>query len=1820
MTQNLPGVLFTFLLGGNGLIAMPHASERLLDITGLAPGELAKDATPLLNGMHPEDVAPFVESAQASAAAMEPWRVEFRVRHPDKGEIWIEWLAAPARERDGVRWQGFMHDISERKRLEAELRTQSGTQATLLHALSDVGLQQMVIENGRIIHVGNRALAHEFGFTDAMIDAHPPLEAIIHPDDRARILSYHRRRLAGKPAPATYEVSLVTLAGVRREFEVSVATVPDSDPPRIVSVGREITERKAAQQRTELLERAIDASSDAVFFTDSLGRFHYVNATACRSLGYTREELLGMTPLDIDPGISPEALQGMIQKTLSNQYQVIETHHRTKSGRIFPVEISASMVEFQGEYFSLVSARDITERKRMELALSHSEREFRSLAENTPDNIARWDTEGRYLYINPVHERTLGAALHDIQGQPIPDSHVAVKAAIAKVIATGETVQATKQSVHVDGKLEWHDVRIAPEFDPDGKIIGVLGIGRDMTDFYRMQESLAAGEQAFRNLAESAPDTIIRYDLDQRILYLNDKLTRKLGLSGAEGIIGRKPSDIWPDGRFAVIEEASRRAIAQGEIQSVELRWEPEPGRPEIGQILVAPERDLHGRITGSLAFGRDITAIRESEHRLKHFIDNLPGFAFTFRLTPEGHAYLPYASAGIRDLFGLAPLDVQDDFTPLLMRVPAEDRPSVEKAIAESAASLKPFRREFRVHHPARVERWVDLRAAPERLADGSVLWYGLMLDITDRKRMEDALWENHTLVQAILESSPEIIVFALDRNYRYLTFNRHHRETMQAIWGCDIEIGMSMLDAIGDDLDREKARQGFDRALSGEAFVTEEAYGDAAHARLHWQTFWSPIRDHGGIVTGLTCFVLNITARQQAEENVRALNTRLTATLSAIPDLMFELDRDGVYLDIWASHPELLVVPKEHLIGRKLDEVLPLEAAHLAMEALSEADRDGDTHGKVIPLRLDTETRWFEHSLAKKPGINGADATFIALSRDITERKRTEDALREREREFRTLTENLPVAVIRYDLEQRRCYLNPAAERMLHGSADELLGHVPGGPTVPATPGMLAHYRAEMAKTLASGRMRELEFVLDALPVEEREYYEVRFVPECDELGSPRSVLAIWYEITERKRMQESLAASEQGFRSLAANLPDVIVRYDRDCRRSYVSPLYARYTGRSPESLIGKTPAEDWALPDGPSGGAAFQAHLRQVLISGQPGVYELAWIDANGQRMFMELRSIPEFAPDGQVGSVLTIARDFSAQREMEDGLRMAASVFQAAREGIIITDPKGHILDINPAFTRITGYSREEALGQRPAMLSSGQQYRAFYQSMWSSLRTEGAWAGELINRRKNGEHYFEHLDIVAVHDANGQLKHYIGIFSDVTALREHERHLQHIAHHDTLTGLPNRLLLIDRLTQAIAIARRASRMLAVLFIDLDGFKPINDNHGHASGDRVLVEIARRMAHTVRTGDTVARLGGDEFVVLLSGLSDTRECESTTRRLLDAIAKPVALEGHTLNLSASIGISLFPNDGDDPDILLRYADQAMYSAKAAGRNQFVFHDDDAREKNRIDGQLIHDLREALEHDQISVHYQPIVDMATGRVVKAEALARWTHPERGEVSPSVFIPVAESAGLIHAIGDRVFAHATRVAREWNTRAGRTADDPLRISINRSPRQFFNRDGVCGWVHHLIEKEISGEHLTIEITEGLLLDDRPDVLRQLDQLRAMGMKVALDDFGTGYSALSYLKKFEIDILKIDRSFVRDIVEDPSDRAIVESIILMAKRLGIKLVAEGVETHEQAELLAAAGCDMAQGYFFARPMPEAAFMDFVLATGDGQALRLTP
>lgn len=552
---------------------------------------------------------------------------------------------------------------------------------------------------------------------------------------------------------------------------------------------------------------------------------------------------------------------------------------------------------------------------------------------------------------------------------------------------------------------------------------------------------------------------------------------------------------------------------------------------------------------------------------------------------------------------------------------------------------------------------------------------------------------------------------------------------------------------------------------------------------------------------------------------------------------------------------------------------------------------------------------------------------------------------------------------------------------------------------------------------------------------------------------------------------------------------------------------------------------------------------------------------------------------------------------------EEALRIAAIAFES-QQGMMITDANANILRVNRAFTQITGYSTDDLVSRNPRMLKSGKQGAEFYASMWESIRQNGHWSGEIWDRKKNGEIFPEHLSIMTVKDANGQVTNYVASIVDITERKNAEEKIQQLAYYDQLTGLPNRQLFRDRLEQEIRRVVRNRSSLALLFIDLDRFKEVNDTLGHHKGDLLLVEAARRIRQHVRETDTFARLGGDEFTIILPEYGESTSIERVVQSVLSEMARPFDLgEGGVGHISCSVGIAVYPQDAGSIEDLLKHTDQAMYAAKRGGRNQFSYFTPTMQQKMRERMDLKNDLREALSRGELEVYYQPIVELASGRIEKAEALLRWNHPKLGQVSPALFIPLAEEFGIIHDIGNWVLMQAISAGLDWRERLGRE----VQVSVNRSPVEF-ERKGFR-WPEMLEGIGAPGRILTMEITEGLLLKDSGFFREQLLECRNSGIEVSIDDFGTGYSALSYLKKFDIDYLKIDRAFIRDLANDMSDKALVEAIIVMAHKLGIRTIAEGVETEVQRDLLRFFGCDYVQGYLYSRPLPSRDFEKLLTA-----------
>lgn len=563
-------------------------------------------------------------------------------------------------------------------------------------------------------------------------------------------------------------------------------------------------------------------------------------------------------------------------------------------------------------------------------------------------------------------------------------------------------------------------------------------------------------------------------------------------------------------------------------------------------------------------------------------------------------------------------------------------------------------------------------------------------------------------------------------------------------------------------------------------------------------------------------------------------------------------------------------------------------------------------------------------------------------------------------------------------------------------------------------------------------------------------------------------------------------------------------------------------------------------------------------------------------------------------------IYAAARDISEQKKTEDELRLAALVYQNSSEAMMITDAENCIISVNPAFTQCTGYALNDVLGKNPKILSSGRQSPEFYQKMWHALNTTGRWQGEVYNRRKNSDIFVEWVIINTVFNDDGSVQRRVALFSDISEKKKSEELIWFQANYDPLTKLPNRRLFVDRLQQELIKAQRDQLSIGLLFIDLDRFKEVNDGLGHSMGDELLIKVANRISQCVRKSDTVARLGGDEFTVIVTELKDNTDIDKIAQNILTALEQPFTLGTSQAYVTGSIGIALSPTDADNFEDLIRYADQAMYAAKNKGRNAYCYFTLSMQVLMEKHLHLTHDLHIAVTENQFIVHYQPIVDLNKNQIVKAEALIRWAHPIHGMVMPNEFIPVAEETGLINDMGDWVFKQSAIQAKRWREQYY----PAFQISVNKSPVQFHTHDNVHNhWTDYLKNMQLPGDCVVIEITEGLLLETATQVTEKLLHYRDCGIQVAIDDFGTGYSSLAYLKKLDIDYLKIDQSFTRNIATHSSDLVLCEAIIVMAHKLGIKVIAEGIETPAQCDLLKQAGCDYGQGYLFSKPLAAAEF-----------------
>lgn len=768
-----------------------------------------------------------------------------------------------------------------------------------------------------------------------------------------------------------------------------------------------------------------------------------------------------------------------------------------------------------------------------------------------------------------------------------------------------------------------------------------------------------------------------------------------------------------------------------------------------------------------------------------------------------------------------------------------------------------------------------------------------------------------------------------------------------------------------------------------------------------------------------------------------------------------------------------------------------------------------------------------------------------------------------------FHSIVQHATDGIVVVDIDGYVIHSNPAAAALFQCRPEDLDGQMFGFPIAANQSAEIDILRREGAMAVAEMRVSEGQW------------------------EGKQVLIAMLRDITAHKRVESDLRQAKEELAALYRSAPLGMIALRSDWRVKLWNPAAEQIFGWNEDEVTGSVfpDLEQFLKLDF----AGIDAMVRRgEAITGK----EIRHVRRDGTPVDVSLSLAPMRDEAGRAAGIMCIVEDISRRMRDAEHLLLSGKIFENTQEGILVTDASGTILAVNQAFVAVTGYSVDDALGGKPNLLSSGRHTDTFYADMWQTLADKGQWRGEIWNRRKSGEVYPEWINISAIHDDAGNISHYVAIFSDITKVKENEERLRHLAHFDALTGLPNRFLFQDHVELALVQAARAGKQVAIMFLDLDRFKLINDTLGHRAGDTLLTEVGQRLAGCLRAGDTLSRFGGDEFTVVLPDLESGAAAATVADKFIEALAPPFHIAGKEFHITTSIGIAIYPQDGEHLDTLSRAADGAMFAAKEQGRNAYRFHATDGRDAASTRRfHLENQLRHALERGEMAVVYQPEVDVESGVITGMEALLRWENHEFGHIPPDEFIPLAEDIGIISTLGNWILREACRQNKAWQD-AGMPA---ICVSVNLSPLQLHDRRLVDTIRDVLAETGLAGRWLELELTEGMLMQNIEESLLTFNALKQFGVRLSIDDFGTGYSSLGYLRQLPVDTLKIDRSFVTHIASNAEDAAISRIIVDLAHNLNLRVVAEGVESVAQLDTLREFQCCDAQGFYFSHPMPAA-------------------
>ncbi|WP_233505819.1 EAL domain-containing protein [Rhodoferax lacus] len=975
-------------------------------------------------------------------------------------------------------------------------------------------------------------------------------------------------------------------------------------------------------------------------------------------------------------------------------------------------------------------------------------------------------------------------------------------------------------------------------------------------------------------------------------------------------------------------------------------------------------------------------------------------------------------------------------------------------------------------------------------------------------------------------------------------------------------------------------------------------------------------------GALTALSLMLLlaaaNVVVRRQlrqTRQSQQALATSeesLAITLYSIGDAVMATDAQGCVTRMNPVAETLTGWTIADARGRSVEDVFCIiheETREPAEVPVAKVLATGVVHelaNHTVLIARDGSERPIADSAAPIRNLAGATVGVVIVFRDETAARQLKQGIREQnalleqrvqersaqlmasEAHLRSVINSVPALIAYVDAEQRYVYVNRQYHQRFASQRSDLVGL-----TVQE---VLGPERYAVAGPLIRQTLQGQPQSYDWQPYP-GVWQLINYLPKHDAQDRVVGYYVLGTDISDRVRTETALRASEQRLERVLEGADQGYWDWNLQTNVFQVSPRWETMLGYRPGEMHVAT--ENWPQlvhpEDLPEVMVSIERHMQ-----GQAPSHEVEMrvrSREGGWRWILTRGRIVQRAPDGTPLVMSGTHTDISARKQFELLQREAAAVFENSYEAIMVVNAEARITRVNAAFTRITGYTQDEVTGQSPHMLASGRHDDRFFQEFWSALNTRDFWRGEIWNRRKNGDVFAVLQSVAVVRDEKGRVLNYVSVFADISQIKAHEAELDRVANYDSLTHLPNRRLLSDRLQQALLRADRTGKSCAICFLDLDGFKLVNDQFGHDAGDQVLIAIAKNLTGILRAEDTLARLGGDEFVVLLSEVATAEECTLILERMLDAARMPVNAAEHLVLVSASIGVSLYPSDNADPDILLRHADQAMYLAKQAGKNRYQLFDPETDRQAQNHRETLVQLQAALQAEEFVLFYQPKVDLVSGAVIGAEALIRWQSPQRGLLAPAEFLPHLNGSHLEGLFGEWVIRTALAQMRVW-----RAQGLDARVSVNISANHLLQVD-FCDRLGQALASypDIAPACLELEVLETAALGDMQQGVEILERCMELGVRFSLDDFGTGYSSLTYLRKLPVDTLKIDQSFVRDMLSDPDDMGIVRGIIELANVFNRQVVAEGVETLEHGAMLRSMGCRLVQGYGIARPMPAA-------------------